>query len=169
MSVIAVLAAGDRPTPPGRPSEGTACFQFSTSSGGADFSLHNYTPIAGLLGMPLIDGFGVVGVFNLVLLVFVCSSGLATFVLARRLGLGPVAAWIAGAAFMASPVLTGRETAHISLVTAAPLPLFLWALLDFWNRNSAMRASDTLPPVTLITTAADARANSYEARSRSLR
>src|SRR6188508_2854223 len=63
-------------------------------SGGADFSLHNYTPIAGLLGMPLIAGLGVVGAFNLVLLVFVCSSGLATLLLARRLGVGPVAAWI---------------------------------------------------------------------------
>jgi hypothetical protein len=98
-------------------------------SGGADFSLHNYTPIAGLLGMPFIAGFGVVGAFNLVLLFFVCSSGLATFLLARRLGLGPLAAWIAGAVFMASPVLTGRQTAHLSLVTTAPLPLFLWALL----------------------------------------
>ena len=97
-------------------------------SGGADFSLHNYTPIAGLLGMPFIAGLGVVGAFNLVLLFFICSSGLATFLLARRLGLGPVAAWIAGAAFMASPVLTGRQT-RISVVTAAPLPLFLWALL----------------------------------------
>jgi hypothetical protein len=98
-------------------------------SGGADFSLHNYTPVAGLLGMPFIDGLGVVGAFNLVLLLFVCSSGLATFLLARRLGLGPTAAWIAGAVFMASPVLTGRQTVHLSLVAAAPLPLFLWALL----------------------------------------
>ena len=30
---------------------------------------------------------------------------------------------------MASPVLTARNTAHLSLVIAAPLPLFLWALL----------------------------------------
>ena len=30
---------------------------------------------------------------------------------------------------MASPVLTARETAHFSLVIAASLPLFLWALL----------------------------------------
>lgn len=98
-------------------------------TGGADFSLHNYTPIAGLLGLPLIGALGVVGAFNVVLFIFVWSSGLATFLLARRLGLGPAAAWIAGAVFMASPVLTGRQTAHISLVTAAPLPLFLWSLL----------------------------------------
>src|SRR6266511_5687122 len=95
-------------------------------SGGTDFSLHNYAPVAGLLGLPLIAGLGVVGAFNVVLLIFVASSGLATFVLARRLGLTPAAAWIAGAVFLASPVLVARETAHLSLVAAAPLPLFLW-------------------------------------------
>ena len=104
-------------------------------SGGVDFSLHNYTPIAGLLGLPLIGSLGVVGAYNVVLLVFVASSGLATYLLARRLGLPPAAAWIAGAVFMASPVLTARETAHLSLVTAAPLPLFVWALLRALERH----------------------------------
>ncbi len=33
-------------------------------TGGADFSLHNYTPIAGALGAPLIGALGVVGAFN---------------------------------------------------------------------------------------------------------
>src|SRR6266511_2372992 len=89
-------------------------------------SLRHYAPVAGLLGLPLIAGLGVVGAFNVVLLIFVASSGLATFVLARRLGLTPAAAWIAGAVFLASPVLVARETAHLSLVAAAPLPLFLW-------------------------------------------
>ena len=98
-------------------------------SGGADFSLHNYTPIAGALGAPLISALGVVGAFNVVLLAFISASGLGVFVLARRLGLGTAAAWCAGALFMASPVLTARETAHFSLVIAASLPLFLWALL----------------------------------------
>jgi len=119
-------------------------------SGGADFSLHNYTPIAGLLGMPFIAGLGVVGAFNLVLLFFICSSGLATFFLARRLGLGPVAAWIAGAVFMASPVLTGRQTAHLSLVTAAPLPLFLWALL---RTLDSQRMRDALATGLLVAVA----------------
>ena len=98
-------------------------------SGGADFSLHNYTPIAGALGAPLIGALGVVGAFNVVLLACISLSGLGVFVLATRLGLGTAAAWCAGALFMASPVLTAKETAHFSLVIAAPLPLFLWALL----------------------------------------
>jgi hypothetical protein len=98
-------------------------------AGGADFSLHNYTPIAGALAAPLIDTLGVVGAFNVVLLAFMTLSGLGVFVLARRIGLGSAAAWVAGAVFMASPVLTAKGTAHFSLVAAAALPLFLWALL----------------------------------------
>ena len=98
-------------------------------TGGVDFALHNYTPVAGLLGLPLIGPLGVVGAFNVILILFVALAGLGVFVLARRLGLAPWAAWLSGAMFAASPVLTARETAHLSLVIAAPLPLFLWALL----------------------------------------
>ncbi|MBI3491007.1 MAG: hypothetical protein HY047_04335 [Acidobacteria bacterium] len=98
-------------------------------TGGADFALHNYAPIAGLLGAPLIGALGVVGAFNAVMLACMALTGLGTFGLARRLGLGAAAAWCAGALFVASPVLTARETAHFSLVIAAALPLFLWVLL----------------------------------------
>ena len=109
-------------------------FPFSTDhvfayTGGTDFALHNYTPIAGLLGLPLIGSLGVVGAFNVIMISFVALAGLGAFVLARRLGLSPWAAWLCGAIFAASPVLTARQTAHLSLVIAAPLPLFLWALL----------------------------------------
>ena len=113
---------------------GHAHLPFSTDhvfgvTGPPDFSLHNYAPLAGALGAPLIGTFGVVAAFNLVMLTSMALTGIATFALARRLGLGGPAAWWAGALFMASPVLTAKETAHFSLVLAAPLPLFLWALL----------------------------------------
>ncbi len=98
-------------------------------TGGADFSLHNYTPLAGLLATPLMDTLGVVGAFNVILLTFMTLSGIGVFVLGRSLGLGRPAAWTAGAVFMASPLLTAKGTAHFSLVAAAALPLFLWALL----------------------------------------
>ena len=97
-------------------------------SGSADFSLHNYTPLAGLLGLPLMAVLGVVSTFNVVLMLVVAASGWATYGLARSLGLSRIASFAAGALFIATPVITAREVAHLSLVSAAALPLFVWAL-----------------------------------------
>jgi hypothetical protein len=96
---------------------------------GTDFSLHNYTPLAGLVGTPVINRLGVVETFNAILLLALITSALGVLALARQIGLSRPLAWLAGAVFMSSPVLTARETAHFSLVTAAALPLFLAALL----------------------------------------
>ena len=98
-------------------------------TGGADFALHNYTPVAGLLATPLISLIGVVATFNVLMIALIALTGIGAFLLARQVGLGRIASWIVGALFIASPVLTARQTAHFSLVIAAPLPLFLWALL----------------------------------------
>jgi len=98
-------------------------------TGGTDFALHNYSPLASIVGAPLIGPLGVVGAFNALVLVFSALSGISMFVLARRLRLGPAMAWVAGALFMAAPALVARDTAHFSLMIAAPLPLFLWSLL----------------------------------------
>ncbi len=95
---------------------------------GLDFALHNYTPLAGLVGVPLMDWLGIVGTFNVILISAMALSGLGVFLLARRLGLAPLYAWSAGALFMASPVLTARGSEHFSLITVAPLPVFIWAL-----------------------------------------
>ena len=100
-----------------------------TYTDGLDFALHNYTPLAGLLGVPLMDWLGIVGTFNVILIMSMGLSGWGVFLLARRLGLGDVYAWAAGAMFIASPVFAARASEHFSLITAAPLPLFLWALL----------------------------------------
>jgi len=98
-------------------------------TGASDFALHNYAAVSGLLGIPLVPLFGLIGAFNVVLISVVAASGWGAFILARRLGLSTIPAWSAGALFMASPALVARQTAHFSLVIAAPLPLFLWALL----------------------------------------
>ena len=100
-----------------------------TYTDGLDFALHNYTPLAGLVGVPLMDWIGIVGTFNVILIASMVLSGFGVFLLARRLGLGALYAWTAGAVFIASPVLTARGAEHFSLITAAPLPLFIWALL----------------------------------------
>ena len=100
-----------------------------TYTDGLDFALHNYTPLAGLLGVPLMDWLGIVGTYNVILIASMAFSAWGVFLLARRLGLGSVYAWIAGAMFIASPVFAARASEHFSLITAAPLPLFVWALL----------------------------------------
>lgn len=96
---------------------------------GADLSLHNYTPLAGLIASPLLGVVGIVGSFNIVLLLAMVTSAIGAFALARQVGLSTFSAWIAGALFIAAPVFTARETAHFSLLAAAPLPLFAAALL----------------------------------------
>ena len=100
-----------------------------TYTDGIDFALHNYTPLAGLLGVPLMDWLGIVGTFNVILIGAMVVSGLGAYWLARRFELDRMCAWTAGALFMASPVLTARGSDHFSLITAAPLPLFIAALL----------------------------------------
>ena len=95
---------------------------------GADFALHNYTPLADALGLPLIGLMGLVGAFNFLLLVEIVVTALGVFLLCRSLGLARSSAWCAGALFVASPLMVARQTAHPSLVAAAALPFFLWAL-----------------------------------------
>jgi len=103
-------------------------------SGPVDLSLHNYTPLAGLLGTTLVPWLGVVGAFNLLTIGSLVTSGLGTGALARQLGLSRTSAWSVGALFMAAPLVTARETAHMSLITTAPLVLFVWALLRVVER-----------------------------------
>jgi len=104
-------------------------------TGGSDLVLHNYTPLADALGVPLIAVVGLVAAFNVLLLAKIVLTGLATFGLCRHLGLSRWSAWAAGALFVASPVMVARQTAHVSLVAAPALPLFLWALLRALERG----------------------------------
>jgi hypothetical protein len=99
-------------------------------SGGADFSLHNYAPVAGALGAPFVGALGVVGAFNVVLIALAALSAMAMSLLARRLGFGRGVAWTVGALFIASPTLTARDAVQFSLTITAALPLFLWSLLQ---------------------------------------
>jgi hypothetical protein len=110
------------------------------STGGADFSLHNYAPLAGALGALLVGVLGVVGAFNAVSIAASVLTGMTMFLLARRLGLGPVAAWMAGALFIASPAVVSRDAVHFSLTMTAALPLFLWSLLRTLDSRRATDA-----------------------------
>ena len=109
-------------------------------SGTVDLSLHNYTPLAGLIAAPFLGPLGIVGSFNMVLLIAMMTSAVGAFALARQLGLSPRSAWVAGALFIAAPALTARATAHFSLVAAAPLPFFAAALLRTLERRRRVDA-----------------------------
>lgn len=109
-------------------------------TGGADFSLHNYTPLADVVAMPLVAGFGPVIAYNVMVLTALTLAGASVYLLARHVGLNRVESWMSGALFVASPVMSARETAHLSLVLAAPLPLFALALLRVVERPTRVRA-----------------------------
>lgn len=96
-----------------------------------DLSQHNYTVFLNLLALPLISLFGVVASFNLVYLIMSVLTALMTYGLARRATEATrLEAFLAGVVFAWSPVLVARSTGHFSLAAAAPLPAFVWALVN---------------------------------------
>jgi hypothetical protein len=93
-----------------------------------DLSLHNYTLFADALAFPLIPLIGVTATFNVLYLVLSALTAWSMFVLARSIGVRSGEAWVAGLLFGFSPILMARSSAHFSLATAVPLPLFVLAL-----------------------------------------
>jgi hypothetical protein len=73
----------------------------------------------------------------LIQLMHLLFAGMGGFVLARRLGLGSVAAFLTGSAFMLNPFLTAMLSfGHGSqLMTAAYMPWALWATLRLADRG----------------------------------
>ena len=114
---------------------------------GTDFSLHNYSPMADLLAVPLVPTIGIVAAFNSVVLLMMAANGVGMYLLARQIGLRRPYAWLAGAVFMATPAISSRVTAHLSLVCAAPLPLFAASLL---RTLEGLRRRDALVTGALV-------------------
>ena len=109
----------------------------------ANLSLHNYTPFADLLALPFQPWVGVVGAFNVVYLVNVTLAGFGLFLLVRRLTGRDDAAFLAGAVFALSPFLVARSAAHFSLISAAPLPFFVYWLDRAWTSGRVREALAT--------------------------
>ena len=105
-----------------------------------DLSLHNYTLFANLLAFPLIPRLGLIATFNVVYLVQIVLAACAMFLLAWTICRHARAAWLAGAAFGFSPMLTARGLGHFSLVGAAPLPIFLFFLLRAMQNRRTLDA-----------------------------
>ncbi len=92
-------------------------------------ALHNYTTVANVLALPLLPLLGTVATFNLLVMASAAVSAYAVFLLAHRSVRDTGAAWVAGLAFGFAPFVSAREMEHLSLVQAAPLPIFA-LLLD---------------------------------------
>jgi hypothetical protein len=105
-----------------------------------DLSLHNYTLFANLLAFPQIPRLGLIAAFNVVYLVQIVLAACAMFLLAWSTCRHAGAAWLAGAAFGFSPMLTARGLGHFSLVGAAPLPIFLFFLLRAMQNRRTLDA-----------------------------
>jgi hypothetical protein len=106
-----------------------------------DLSLHNYTLFANLLAFPQIPRIGLIAAFNVVYLVQIVLAACAMFLLAWSICRHAGAAWLAGAAFGFSPMLTARGLGHFSLVGAAPLPIFLFFMLRAMQNRRALDAA----------------------------
>ena len=100
----------------------------------APLSLQNYTAFADVLALPLIPRLGIVATFNLMTLFAIVLSAYAMFLYARARTGDAWAAWIGGAAFGFSSFMMFRATAHLSLVLAAPLPVFGLLMLRMSRR-----------------------------------
>jgi hypothetical protein len=98
-----------------------------------DLSLHNYTVFSDLLSFPLIQLWGSVVAYNLVLLTASVLAATFMFVLAARHCRSAAAAWLAGLLFAWSPAMVARAEAHLSLVNVAALPAFVLAFERWWR------------------------------------
>jgi hypothetical protein len=96
----------------------------------ADLSQHNYTAFLNVLALPLIPRLGVVGAFNVVMLLMSVINALSGYVLARlAFPTTRLEAFAGGVAFAWAPALVARRTGHFSLAAAAPLAIFVWCLI----------------------------------------
>jgi hypothetical protein len=110
-------------------------------TGRIDLSQHNYTVFLNVLALPLISTLGVIASFNLVYLAMCVLTALMTYGLVRRATAATrFEAFLAGIVFAWSPVLVARSTGHFSLAAAAPLPAFMWALINAERDRSTKNA-----------------------------
>jgi hypothetical protein len=114
----------------------------SLSAPAVDLTQHNYTAFLNMLALPLISALGVVASFNVVFLVISMLNALFTYGLVRRVTeANRWEAWLAGLVFAWSPAMIARSTGHFSIVAAAALPAFIWALVNAERSRSVRDAA----------------------------
>jgi hypothetical protein len=106
-----------------------------------DLTQHNYTAFLNVLALPLVSPLGIVTAFNVVFL-FVCVlNALMAYGLIRQATAATrFEAFLGGLVFAWTPAMVARTTGHFSLVAAAALPAFLWALVNAERSRSTKDA-----------------------------
>lgn len=118
---------------------------------GIDLYLHILSPLAGLLALPIGLLWGPVAAYNVTVLAGLTLAGLATYWLTRRWA-PPLAAALAGLAFLASPwVMHQLRVGHLNLMNAGWLPLAILAIL---RATDSHRTRDRLAGVLALVAAA---------------
>src|SRR5687767_6183969 len=120
-----------------------------------DLTQHNYTAFLNLLALPLVSPLGIVTAFNVVFLLVCVLNALMAYGLIRRATAAGVPAartvrggveatrfeaFLGGLGFAWAPAMVARTTGHFSLVAAAALPAFLWALVNAERSRSTKDA-----------------------------
>jgi hypothetical protein len=111
------------------------------SGGPLPLSLHNYTPFADALALPLIGWIGLVPTFNTLIIGNCVLTAYAMFLYARSRTGDSGAAFAGGLLFGFSPYMMARATEHFSLAQAAPLPIFGLLMLKTYQRPTTSLAA----------------------------
>lgn len=113
--------------------------QFAPS--GAPLAFHTYTPLNGLLAMPLASLFGTVRAHNLLVLWSWATAGWATFALAGRYTKRLPSRLFAGFVFAFCPYRFAHLLGHINLTSTQWIPLFALAIVLLIETRSKERGA----------------------------
>ncbi|MBA2302932.1 MAG: hypothetical protein H0W08_09890, partial [Acidobacteria bacterium] len=113
----------------------------AAGSAAVPLSMHNYTPFADALALPLIGWLGLISTFNVLTIGSGVLSAYAMFIYARARTGDAGAAFVGGLLFGFSPFMMARSSEHFSLAQAAPLPLFGLLMLGFFERPATRVAA----------------------------
>lgn len=103
---------------------------------GLELALSEITPANTLLGLPITRMFGPMVSFNSLNLLSYALSGFFTYLLARRLGARPLAAWVSGIIFaFALRRYYQMSAGHLPLMPTQYLPLALYGLHGLLTRQ----------------------------------
>jgi hypothetical protein len=121
---------------------------------GANLWFHTLAPLHGLLGLPLQSVLSLAATRNLLLLADLVGSGAFSYLLARHLGIGRAAAFLAGAIYAFSPAIFAHlYVGHFELLSTLWLPAGLLLFLRLTDSTAPRWWEGTLLGLVFVGTA----------------